>query len=108
MSHDYTDLIARLRECSAIHQLPHAAADALASQDAEIAQLRAERDAAVADAERYRWLAPRLFAVDFDYGGEGVSAVVFEWTQGASIGADLDGSIDAARQPTAHDPNLKG
>jgi len=31
-------------------------ADALAAQDAELAALRAERDAAVADAERWRWL----------------------------------------------------
>jgi hypothetical protein len=101
MSHDYTDLIARLRVVHPLHahcRVQGEAADAIAAQAAEIEQLllaeegaktafahvvdqkheiersesnlcksleialeqnralRAERDAAVTDAERYRWL----------------------------------------------------
>jgi hypothetical protein len=72
MSHDYTDLIARLRSYispswgSALPDL-HEAADTIAALVAECerlqivhqdhaAELGAERDAAVADAQRYRWM----------------------------------------------------
>ncbi len=48
------------------------------------------------DAERYRWLRDRLLAADFAYGDPPTCAVVFEWPESASIGADLDESIDAA------------
>jgi hypothetical protein len=48
------------------------------------------------DAERYRWLAARMFAADFDYGGEGVQALVFEMPAGFSASADCGATIDAA------------
>ncbi len=49
---------------------------------------------------RYAWLKPRLVAADFAYGPtdspDPICAIVFEWPKNASIGADLDASIDAA------------
>jgi hypothetical protein len=48
------------------------------------------------DAERYRWLVPRLLAADFDYGGEGIQALVFEMPTGFSASADCDATIDDA------------
>lgn len=49
-----------------------------------------------ADAERYRWMEPRMFAADFDYGGDGVQALVFEMPVGFRASADCDDTIDAA------------
>ena len=48
------------------------------------------------DAERYRWLAARLLAADFDYNGEGVQALVFEMPDGFHASADCGATIDAA------------
>lgn len=48
------------------------------------------------DAERYRWLAARLLAADFDYNGEGVQALVFELPAGCTVSADCNATIDAA------------
>jgi hypothetical protein len=48
------------------------------------------------DAERFRWLAPRMLAADFDYGGEGTQALVFEMPTGFSASADCSATIDAA------------
>lgn len=56
---------------------------------AELAALRK-------DAERYRWLAARLLAADFDYNGEGVQALVFELPHGCAVSANCDATIDAA------------
>lgn len=48
------------------------------------------------NAERYRWLAARLLAADFDYNGEGVQALVFELPAGCAVSADCDATIDDA------------
>ena len=85
-----TDLVQRLRgitleSWSVAFETMSEAADAIEA-------LQAERDALLADADRYRWLAPRLFAADWDYQGKCV--VVFEWPSGTSISANLDKSID--------------
>ena len=48
------------------------------------------------DAKRFRWLAPRMLAADFDYGGEGTQALVFEMPPGFSASADCSATIDAA------------
>jgi hypothetical protein len=48
------------------------------------------------DAERYRWLAPRMLAADFDYNGEGVCALVFEMPGDFSASADCNETIDSA------------
>jgi len=89
---DYTELIARLRSHvspawgSALPAM-HEAADAIAA-------LVAERDAAVADAQRYRWLRDGNNYVDVmeDFGAECTS--LFR-------GERLDAAIDAFRQPAA-------
>lgn len=59
----------------------------------------AERDALRADAERYRWLRPRLYSIDFDYGVERTSVIAFEAPQNQPLGPgiQLDAAIDAAR-----------
>jgi hypothetical protein len=49
-----------------------------------------------ADAKRYRWLAARLLAADFDYNGDGVQALVFELPVGCAVSADCNATIDAA------------
>lgn len=67
---------------------------------AEITRLRAEAEALRKDAERYRWLRDRLFGADWDWNNEGVPVVLFRWPDGASIGADLDAAIDAAKGTT--------
>lgn len=67
---------------------------------AEITRLRAEAEAMGKDAERYRWLRDRLFGADWDWNNEGVPVVLFRWPDGASIGADLDAAIDAAKGTT--------
>ncbi len=48
------------------------------------------------DALRYRWLRERLLSADFDYGGEGVAALVFELPAGSAVSADCDATIDGA------------
>lgn len=58
---------------------------------------QAEPDEALRkDAERYRWLAARLLAADFDYNGEGVQALVFELPHGCAVSANCNATIDAA------------
>jgi len=64
-------------------------ADALESIDGRLAALEA-------DAKRYRWLAARLLAADFDYNGDGVQALVFELPVGCAVSADCNATIDAA------------
>lgn len=53
------------------------------------------------DAARYRWLRARLIAADFDYAGEGISALVFELPQGCAVSADCDATIDEAMRHAA-------
>ena len=64
----------------------------LAERDEEIARLRE-------DAERYRWLRPRIHGFDADvcHGGLGV---VFKFPENTrvGVGASLDAAIDAARK----------
>ena len=52
--------------------------------------------AAEKDAVRYRWLAARMLAADFDYGGDGTQALVFEMPPGFSASADCNATVDAA------------
>ena len=52
------------------------------------------------DAERYRWLRPRLFSADFDYNENGIVALVFEMPPNSQIWADCDMTVDAARKGT--------
>jgi hypothetical protein len=56
----------------------------------------AELDALRADAARYRWLAPRLIAADFDYNESGKCALVFEWPSNVAVGGNCDQNVDAA------------
>ena len=63
---------------------------------AALGLLLQERDALRKEAERYRWLAARLLAADFDYNGEGVQALVFELPAGCAVSANCDATIDAA------------
>jgi hypothetical protein len=53
-----------------------------------------ERDAAVADAERYRALKPLYDSADFDYGDPPRSVIVFTWDR--PVCANLDAMLDAA------------
>jgi hypothetical protein len=125
MSHDYTELLARLDEslpkaderesvwCSVQGHDLRAAVQAIAALVAENAgwkagyenlmrdndtikaQLRAERDAAVVDALRYRWLRDNRV----DENGDGEKCIYF-WCDFEHYD-DVDAAIDAARQPTA-------
>lgn len=49
-----------------------------------------------ADAKRYRFLASRLIAADFDWGDSHESVLIISWPDNSSIGVDLDTSIDEA------------
>jgi hypothetical protein len=62
--------------------------------EAEIARLRE-------DAERYRWLRPRIIGFDADF-CQGGLGVVFKFPENSrvGIGASLDAAIDAARKAT--------
>lgn len=61
-------------------------------------KLLAERDALRADAERYRWLRPRLYSIDFDYSEAHAAVLVFEApVHPLGPGLALDAAIDAAR-----------
>ena len=55
----------------------------------------------IADAARYRWLRDRLLAADFDYAGEGVTALVFELPPRCAVSADCDATIDEAMKAAA-------
>lgn len=59
------------------------------------------------DAERYRWLRDRLLAADFDYMGEGVSALVFELPPHCAVSADCDATIDGAMAGTPGAPDAQ-
>jgi hypothetical protein len=52
------------------------------------------------DAERYRWLAARMLAADFDYMSEGMQVLVFDMPDGFRASADCDSTIDAAMVKT--------
>lgn len=60
------------------------------------AMLQEECRALRKDAERYRLLASRLLAADFDYTGERIQALVFEMPEGFQASADCNATIDAA------------
>lgn len=48
------------------------------------------------DAQRYRFLAERFLAADFDFGGDGTQVIVFEMPKGFSVIADCDETVDDA------------
>jgi hypothetical protein len=63
----------------------------------------AERDAAVADAQRYRFLRPLYHSIDFEYAdsSEGTTpSLLFAIPPGTRWSGDLDASIDAALAPS--------
>lgn len=60
----------------------------------ETAAAQAQKDSL--DAARYRWLAPRLIAADFDWNETGKCVLVFEWPANVAIGGNCDQNIDAA------------
>jgi len=65
-----------------------------------IDRLTAERDAAVADAERYRWLRDRKFSFSHDEESRGIAGSRWgEWPYDTDEGhaAVMDAAIDAAR-----------
>lgn len=55
-----------------------------------------ERGQDALDAARYRWLASRFLAADFDWNESGKSAPIFEWPDNVAVGGDCDQNIDAA------------
>jgi hypothetical protein len=63
---------------------------------AAISALLAERDVAVKDAERYRWLSKRMAAADFDWNESGIFGLVFEMPHDLAVSASCDDTIDAA------------
>jgi hypothetical protein len=48
------------------------------------------------DAARYRWLRNQMLGVDFDWCGNGNTALVFEVPDGCAYGRNCDQNIDAA------------
>ena len=69
-----------------------AEADLADERGREIKRLKAERDAAVADAARYRWLRLRIVgreAVEDDF--------KWEYESGECLAQEVDAAIDAAR-----------
>jgi len=125
MSQDYTDLIARLRSHIAGKASPYEAADAIDALVAErdelrkclddwlyangpngwINTLRSERDAAVADAERWRYLRSHCTFVDHELRslGELIVPPIRRWYHDTNFTQydTLDAAIDAARQSGA-------
>ena len=69
---------------------------AMELKDAKIAELETRVNALEADAERYRWLKPRLLGADFDWNEEGNCVLVFEMPNDATVSANCDETIDAA------------
>lgn len=55
------------------------------------------------DAKRYRFLAARMLAADFDFNGEGVLALIFEMPAGFRVSADCDDTVDSAMEAAAED-----
>lgn len=62
--------------------------------DANTPTLQAQADAR--DAARYRWLRNQMLGVDFDWCGNGITALVFEVPDGCAYSRNCDQSIDAA------------
>jgi hypothetical protein len=75
----------------------HAAAELAVDADRRIEALAAEVQALRADAERYRYLRPRLVGADFDWAESGESVLIFKADPGVQVWADCDMTIDAAR-----------
>lgn len=48
------------------------------------------------DAARYRWLRNQMLGVDFDWCGNGITALVFEVPDGCAYSSNCDQSIDTA------------
>ncbi len=48
------------------------------------------------DAARYRWLRNQMLGVDFDWCGNGITALVFEVPDGCAYGGNCDQNIDTA------------
>lgn len=61
-----------------------------------IRELEQRLAAAEKDAERYRWLKPRYFSVDWAYGSPPESVITFK-IHDMPVSADIDATIDAAR-----------
>lgn len=97
---DHTDIVERLNKFAISYTTTTFHEDLILEAVTEITRLRAEAEALRKDAERYRWLRDRLFGADWDWNNEGVPVVLFRWPDGASIGADLDAAIDAAKGTT--------
>lgn len=53
------------------------------------------------DAQRYRFLAARLLAADFDFDGQGAQVLVFEMPKGFTVTSDCDETIDDAMKLAA-------
>lgn len=89
-------LIAFAREialhCATALYQPH-----LEDAQGEIRALRATEQNLREKAERWDFIASRMLAADFDYGGEGVQALVFEMPDGFSASSDAADTIDRAR-----------
>lgn len=71
----------------------------LGMRDRDIDRLTAERDAAVADAERYRWLRDRKFSFSHDQEWRGISGSRWgNWPYDTDEGHSsvMDKAIDAA------------
>lgn len=48
------------------------------------------------DASRYRWLRNQMLGVDFDWGENRITALIFEVPDGCAYGINCDQNIDAA------------
>ena len=82
-----------------VHVYASAQVDAMqAALRARVDELEAEVQRRGADAERWRWLAPRLVEADLAPDGNGPAVLLFAWPSDAAISGDLDASIDAARK----------
>jgi hypothetical protein len=55
-----------------------------------------QREADARDAARYRWLRNQMLGVDFDWCGNGITALVFEVPDGCAYSRNCDQNIDAA------------
>lgn len=62
----------------------------------EIEALAKENELLRKDAERYRWLRDRAIGIDFDWSGDGITALCFEMPDGVAYGGNCDRNIDAA------------
>lgn len=62
--------------------------------------LRRDNGEDALNAARWRWLAPRLIAADFDWQGQCV--LVFDWPRTVGVGGSCAQNVDAAMADAAH------